>query len=568
MPEALDPREKRSITAAVDDVRRLMGSDSATVWIRGRDGLFRVLATHGVGSAERRANPLDGDAIYTDAQFAGGRPVLVSKLTTPLLASLSPRHRWTLRRTQIRAYGTVPIGLDSGSRALLTLGFRKDHAFSQSETATLRLIGRQIGALLDSSARLRESRQRVLAMSAIAEVSALVAGTLALGRVLRRIAENACRVLDISQAFIFTLEPDGALVDAISRSFRVPAGQPAAIQIAMRKRRTEVITDARNDPRASARLVRRFGTRALICTPLIAHGIPLGVLCLIETRGPRLFNDNDIELLETMANYAAIAIAHAGAHADLVARGAELQALSARLASAHESERRRISRELHDVVGQGLAALALDLASMERAATPGAATSIRSARQLLRETTQAARRLTAELHPSVLDDLGLAPAVRWYCGEFARRSGLRIHVVDGGRRARATSAAHPIPAQAAFVLYRAAQEGLNNVLRHAHAARVTVRIRVSARTFRLEIDDDGIGPERAKARGEHPGIGLLSIRERAEPLGGKARLVARRPRGARLVVEIPRDDDPGRSTARLPALRGRSGPRASRKDTE
>ncbi len=558
MPDAIDPRERSSIAAAVDDVRRLMGSDSASVWIRGRDGRFRILATRGIGSAERRANPLDADAIYTAAQFAAGRPVLVSQVTTPLLASLSARHRRTLRRTRIRSYGTVPIALEGGSRALLTLGFVEDHAFSKREAATLRLIGRQIGALLDSSARLRESRQRVLAMSAIAEVSALVAGSLALGVVLRRIAENARRVLDIGKAFVFTLEPDGALVDAISLNFRVPASEPAAIQSAMRRRRTEVISDALTDRRISARLARRYGTRALICTPLIAHGIPLGVLCLIETRGPRRFNDNEIELLETMANYAAIAIAHAEAHAALVARGAELQALSARLASAHESERRRISRELHDVVGQGLAALALDLASMERAAAPGSGAPIRSARLLLKETTQATRRLTAELHPSVLDDLGLAPAVRWYCGEFARRSGLRIHVVDGGRNARAEGAAHPIPAQAAFVLYRAAQEGLNNVLRHAHAARVTVRIRISARAFRLEIDDDGIGPERAKARGEHPGIGLLSIRERAEPLGGKARLVARRPRGARLIVEIPRD---------MPAFGERAGSRASRRDT-
>ena len=552
MSETIDPRERSSIAAAVDDVRRLMGSDSATVWIRGRDGLFRVLATRGIGSAERRANPLDGDALYTAAQFAAGRPVLVSKITTPLLATLSARHRRTLCRARIRSYGTVPIGLAGGKRALLTLGFGTHHAFSKREAATLHLIGRQIGALLDSSVRLRESRQRVLAMSAIAEVSVLVAGSLDLGVVLRRIAENARRVLDIGQAFVFTLEPDGALVDATSRNFRVPAGQPAAIQIALRRQRTEVIADARADPRASARLVRKFGTRALICTPLIAHGTPLGVLCLIETRGPRIFNDNEIELLETMANYAAIAIAHSGAHAALVTRGAELQALSARLASAHESERRRISRELHDVVGQGLAALALDLASMERTAAPAAAASIRSARLLLKETTQATRRLTAELHPSALDDLGLAPAVRWYCREFARRSGLRIHAVCPP----AAGASDPIPAQASFVLYRAVQEGLNNVLRHAQATRVTVRIRVSARAFRIEIDDDGIGPERARANGEHPGIGLLSIRERAEPLGGNARLAARTPRGARLVVEIPR----------ATKARPRTGSRASRKN--
>ena len=547
MSDLIDARTRRTIAAAVSDVMTLVGADAASVWLRGADGFFRIVATRGVGAMRRwkdRLPELEGP--LTREHFATDRLRLVPKLNPAALGGFSPRNRATLRRNRMQAYAAVPIRFEGGGIAMLTMAFRREHDFPAREIGTLRLVGRQIGAILEASTRLRESRARVRAMSAIAEVSALVAGSLDLTGVLRRITGNARRILDAGQAIVFLREAGGTLVGAASSGglpgafgIRVGPGEPSVVQLALRRRTTEVIRDARTDPRVSRKLMRKFGTRAFIATPLIAHGKPMGVLCIVESRGPRIFDAKEVELLETLANYAAIAIGHARTHASLLAREGELRALSGRLADAHESERRRIARELHDVVGQGLAALALDLAAMERTTGATMNDKLSSARRLLKETTQAARRLSAELHPAVVEDLGLVPAVRWYCGELSRRSGLQISFAVSTRRNTPA-----IPPQPAFVLYRAVQEGLNNVLRHARAKNVTVRLRMLAPGYRLEIQDDGVGPVRDSKRRGRPGIGLLSIRERTQPLGGIAKLEAIAPKGSRLVVEIPRAREP------------------------
>jgi signal transduction histidine kinase len=333
---------------------------------------------------------------------------------------------------------------------------------------------------------------------------------------------------------VYLAEPDGTLVGAAAtgkwnRGFvgtRVSPDENTAARWAFRNRKTQVIADALKDSRVSLRLRKIFGTRALVATPLLANKRALGALVIVDSESTRDFGGDEVTRVETLANYAAVAIGHAAVHADLLAREAELRVLSERLANAHESERRRISRELHDVVGQGLAALSLELAAVERHGRP-----ITTARRLLRETSDAARRLSAELHPGILDDLGLVPAVRWYCGAIAQRSSLHIDFQDS---------AHPaISPESAVVLYRALQEALANVVRHAHAQHVVVRLKTETRGILLEIEDDGVGPRRSSTNRKGPGVGLLAIRERAAALGGWAKFEAAG-RGSILRVHLPR----------------------------
>jgi PAS domain S-box-containing protein len=207
----------------------------------------------------------------------------------------------------------------------------------------------------------------------------------------------------------------------------------------------------------------------------------------------------------------------------------ELRELSARVLEAREEEKTRIARELHDELGQLLTALKMDLVWLrERLPAGDAELAARSAEMgaLLDRTVASTRRISADLRPLMLDDLGLAEAAGWLVDEFGKRSGiacdLRMRLGD----------AQPAKA-AATAVYRALQESLTNIARHAGARRAWISLGAEAGSIRLEIEDDGrgIAPEDI---GKRRSLGLKGMRERFSYLGGEFE-VARAPRGGTLV---------------------------------
>ena len=517
----------------------LLEARNASVWRLGADRCYRPIARSAGAGVLRGAAIPEGSAPAVHRAFAKGDPLIVEEVTAKRTRRFSSVGRIAIKRNDTKAIVAMPIPFEGKWEGLLCVSFRDPRRFNATELGYIRLVARQVGNILDTTRLLEKSQERERAMIAFSEVSALVAGSLELPTVLRRISNNAQRIIDGSHAFVFLADAEGNLIGAAAtgkwnRKFagtRVPVTENSAAGWAFREKRTEIVRDARHDPRISPRLARAFGTRALVATPLIADGGVQGVLVIVDTRTAREFDPEEVRRVETLANYAAIAIEHAAVHAALREREAELRILSERLMNAHESERRRISRELHDVVGQGLAALSLELAAVERQGRPKGGLALGPARRLLRETADAARRLSAELHPGILDDLGLLPAVRWYCGEIARRSGLEVSFEE--------KTLPRISPEGAVVFYRAVQEGLANVVRHARAKRVSVRFESTPRGVELEIEDDGVGPGRRSKREKRPGVGLIAIRERAAALGGSAALETRA-RGTLLRVRLPR----------------------------
>jgi len=193
-----------------------------------------------------------------------------------------------------------------------------------------------------------------------------------------------------------------------------------------------------------------------------------------------------------------------------------LEALSRRLLSAQEEERRRLAVELHDELGQVLTAVKIELESLTRnsgpAATPPLSTAIASVDLALRRV----RDLALDLRPSVLDDLGLPPALRWYADRFARDTGLEVHV--------AVDAVPGLPQAVATACFRVAQEALTNVVRHAGARSVGLTLCLGSDTLDLRVKDDGTGFDVAAARrcaSLGGSIGLLGMEERVSHLGGR-----------------------------------------------
>lgn len=195
---------------------------------------------------------------------------------------------------------------------------------------------------------------------------------------------------------------------------------------------------------------------------------------------------------------------------------------------AQETERRRVAVELHDEIGQGMTALALELDRALAAAPPEQRPALRTARDVAAELLEDVRRLARRLRPEVLDELGLIPALTNLCDRLATSAGIRIECT-------ADPALPPLGPDVQLVVYRVAQQSLTNVVRHAGAGYARVELAASDGAVELRVTDDG----RGIADPVRPGSGIRGMRERALLVGGRL-AVARRPKGGtRVVLWIP-----------------------------
>jgi protein-histidine pros-kinase len=288
-----------------------------------------------------------------------------------------------------------------------------------------------------------------------------------------------------------------------------------------------------NQAVGAAREAARLRTFVAIGLTLLVIGVAIGLL--LHERRRRL-------ALETQLRQA-----NADLDSRVAARTAELAEARDRIAAfaieqerAIEAERRRLAREVHDQIGQVFTAIKLVAASLPREAfPPGQAAALA---QALETGIVSTRRITAELRPPLLDDLGLAAALEHYAGNLAAQGGLQCTV--------ALADADALDAEQALALFRIVQEAATNVLRHAAARRLEITGRAMPDAYLLTVADDGRGFVPAAVR---PGaLGLAGMRERARLLGGGCSIVARADAGTRVEVRLPRrkhgdrDESPAR----------------------
>jgi signal transduction histidine kinase len=211
----------------------------------------------------------------------------------------------------------------------------------------------------------------------------------------------------------------------------------------------------------------------------------------------------------------------------------ELRRLSHRLVRVQEEERKSISRELHDEVGQTLTAIRMELGNLEQLRGtdgPQFQQHLEEARRLAGEALHEVRNLAMGLRPSMLDDLGLGPAMEWQAREFSRRSGVPVTTeIDG--------TLDGLPETHLTHVYRIVQEALTNCARHAKAKNIRITLHGDQDRLALIIQDDGIGLN-TKDR-SRTGLGLTGIDERVRELGGKMEIISQPQKGTLLRIEIP-----------------------------
>ena len=365
----------------------------------------------------------------------------------------------------------------------------------------------------------------------------LAAGAV-LGDILSTIVSVIEELVPDTLASILTLDETGThLRHAASNS--LPAAYTKAIDggpigpaagscgTAAYRRDAVFVTDIETDPLwVDYRvLARTHGLRACWSSPILANdGHVLGTFAMYY-KTPRRPEGTAIELIARAAHVAGIAI-------ERRQLDAQLGALAARVEAAREDERTGIAREIHDVLGQALTALKIDIAWVQRRRGDEAAVGDKL-KEMLRtadDLIQAVQRISSELRPGILDDVGLQAAIEWQSEEVARRAGIDVQV-------RAELGDVQLDRGFATAVFRIFQEALTNVVRHSGAQHVIVELRLDRGRLRLSVSDDGVGLRESGPR--HGSLGLLGMRERAKRLGGECVVQRREVGGTVVSLTVP-----------------------------
>jgi signal transduction histidine kinase len=273
----------------------------------------------------------------------------------------------------------------------------------------------------------------------------------------------------------------------------------------------------------------------LICFLITAKEKPSGFLALDVPPDRDLTAGQDFHLLGSLGNFLGGAIENKRLAQTIVRHREELKGLTAKLFHSQETERRRIAQELHDEVGQALTGINFTLETIEKIAAKEPdriKDHILEIKKQINSTYQEMRRLSHRLHPALLNDLGLEPALDAYLKNISKHRNIRIDFSMTGFSKR-------LNYNIESVLYRLAQEALTNTLKHARATRFKLAIIKSYPNIIFIAQDDGIGFDADQFMESKPTLGLLSMRERAAMLGGKFLLHTSKGAGVRLRIEIP-----------------------------
>lgn len=379
---------------------------------------------------------------------------------------------------------------------------------------------------------LDDLRRGLAALQALSgDVSRLAPGTDSIGLLLERpLSLPAAR-----GAAIYTLEDGvaklvrGSGVCASWGSAPPEGAAAAAITQAIARERPEFVHDWKDGGDARR---TRYAYAAVL--PIPRGDEQTEALVIVgDARDP--FTALDDQFLLTLGRQIGTALDAGDLARHLATRTAELQRLSVRMIRQHEEERRRLSLELHDETAQVFAAVKLQLGFLREQTDPAVAPELGRLETLVDAGIRGIRSVTQDLRPSLLDDLGLLPALRSLAAEFAERSGIELTL-------EAPDTLPTLPQGAELALFRALQEALSNVARHSQAHTVTVAIARDGGGIAMTVTDDGRGfggrvdTEQLESSGH---LGLAGMRERLVMVGGTAELGDAPPRGAKLEVWVP-----------------------------
>ena len=282
-------------------------------------------------------------------------------------------------------------------------------------------------------------------------------------------------------------------------------------------------------------------SQSVICVPFIARDKVIGSLQLEHWKDERTFTVEDLNLLMRLADLIAIAVDNGVLWRELGVNEDRRRFLVGQLIHAQEAERKRIARELHDDASQALTMVSIGLISLDRSvpeAFPELHSKISGLRDAVKDIMGRMRDLTYAIRPSMLDDLGLASALKWYSSRFSGQDSPKIEL-------SLEDCGNCLDPLVATVLFRVAQEALNNSINYSQAAEIKVVLRYSNDSVMLRIEDNGIGfPAEKVMKDPSKSIGLNGMAERVALFNGSLKISSSPGKGTIIRVRIP-IEEPG-----------------------
>ncbi|GLZ56014.1 GAF domain-containing sensor histidine kinase [Actinomycetospora sp. NBRC 106378] len=328
--------------------------------------------------------------------------------------------------------------------------------------------------------------------------------------------------------------------DAEVGSVHLPLGRGVSGWVASHLEPVVIVEDKESDPRyIPIPSLRGRDYTSMVSVPMISAPWGLTGVLNVHTRDRHEFDDRDVRLLLAIGRLLAGSVHQARMHRRLALRERAHERFAERTVAAQETERRQLARDIHDGISQRLVSLSFHLDAalthLERGDHEPARTDIGTACGLVDTTLGEARAAIGALRPPVIDDLGLAGALAALASDLPGVAP-SLHVADVD-----------LPDHLEIALYRIAQEALQNVIKHADATRVSIRLDTDPAGVRLEVTDDGVGTDAPRegpvATGDDGGFGLASLRERAELLGGTLTVTSRPGEGTTVAATAPIPDD-------------------------
>ncbi|MBI2979429.1 MAG: GAF domain-containing protein [Chloroflexi bacterium] len=413
-------------------------------------------------------------------------------------------------------------------------------------------IGQLSTAFYTMTQELAKSRNELVLrneeLSALNSIASTVSQSLNLEDVLQNAMRRVLEVTKTTAGCVFLRGADGNKLEmktciGLTRAFKCQETgfslADCACRQVLRSGQTLMVNDVSQCPMLGEEAVIKEGIDYFVSVPLKSKAGTLGVMNIAGSN-ERPFTEDDFRLLDSIGYHVGLAIENSVLYEESKQKEKLRGQLLSSVINAQEEERKRIARELHDEHGQVLTGLIANIESLENMASPEQPKlkeKLMNARSLVVRALEDLRRLTLDLRPSALDDLGLITAIRAHTQRHLESVGIQVDFKTKGLNERLA----PLVETA---LFRMIQEATNNIAKHAEAHNVRIQVEVKDNKVTVIIEDDGRGFDvaaafRSRGVGRAQPLGLLGIQERATLLGGTFNIKSQVGRGTQLTVEIP-----------------------------
>lgn len=523
------------LNTALDMVLAVLDMETGCVFLLDPDGQTLALQIH------RGSSPLDEllDSIAQHCSCKGISDQAVTGMRSIVLNvadfSADCLSKYIVKEGLQTLVGT-PLVSKGRAVGALSLGARRPDAIRPQELELLTAIGQQIGMAVENARLYQEAGRWAEELTLLHQVSIFLTSTLDPIEIYDQMAEQSTKLLGCQAAAIFQWDAERQEAVGISTygangvgagDLRMAPGESGILTSLIAHRQSITIEDALADPRVPPLWRERFSAQALLCLPVWGTGKPLGFLFMIDQQGPRRWRPDEVELIESFVNRAAVALENAHLHKQL------------QWAAALE-ERQRIAAEMHDGLAQTLSVLGLraDQATefVESGRGQEALDELSHMRSAVGQASQEVRRSIASLQESPRPRQPLQDYVSGMVDAFTTDSGVPVDLVDR------LQGPLFLPSDQSEQVQRVLQEALLNAHRHALPRQVTVCLEQQRDTAVVIVKDDGRGfdPNVPLAdRGDH--FGLSIMRARAARIGGRVEIDSTPGQGTRVILTWPLD---------------------------